>query len=470
MTASKGNPLTRLAAFLRSRGAALDMTEGNPLPLLIRFAVPLILSSVFVHIYTIVDQAVAGHVLGKEALASIGSVGPISFLFNGLTMGLAFGCAIITGQRVCAKDADGVRRSIAVTILICSLCALAVTAVAIPLTRPILRAMQSPPDVIDGSADYLYCIFGGTLALTLSQVAQALLRALGESIIPLLLLVFSAVLNITLDLLFVVVFGWGIIGTGIATILAVVLATIAIFAFACWRYPDRIPRRDDWRLDAAFAWLHLRSAIPLALQFSVTSIGSIIMHGALNTLGAARIAAFSAGTRIQMFVIVPFMTLGAASSNYVAQNIGAGRYDRVRNGVRVALGLTVSLALLASAIFILGYRWIGHLFFNDPSPDILADIHTFAVCAGSCFVMLAILVLFRNVLQGMGRPTVPFLGGVIELVVCSSLSVLLLRRWGYVGVCLAAPIGWIIAAIPLAVVYACVIKSLRDFGGPDGPK
>ena len=432
-----------------------DMTTGSPMRLIVMFTIPLLIGNVFQQLYSMADTVIVGRTIGVQALAAVGATGPLCFLVLGFFFGFSSGVTVVTAQRFGAKDARGVRRSIAMATMLCAAISAAAT-----IGSVILRLMNTPEDIFDGSYAYLVVIFIGIGATVFYNLISGIIRALGDSRTPLIFLIIASILNIALDFIFILWFGMGVAGAAWATVISQLASGVWCLRFARRKYSQFQLNRQDWRFDWNFAWEHLRIALPMAFQFSITAIGVIVMQTVLNTFGSTAVAAFTAAAKIDQLAVQPGFSIGIAIATYAAQNYGAGLYRRIREGVNKCSLLSTVFAILMGAAVIVFCPQFTRLFVGDGHPEVIPLVRTYMLTNGSCYVILGLLFVYRNALQGIGRAFVPMMAGASELVVRTVAAPVLGGAIGYVGVCLSNPLAWIGATIPLAIAYFWVIRRL----------
>lgn len=443
-----------------------DMTQGSPLKLLLGFSVPLLAGNIFQQLYSFTDAAVVGKTLGYKALAAVGSTGAVMFLIFGFFFGLTGGLAVVTGQRFGANDLRGVRKSVAASTVICCVITLVSSTASILLTPAILRVMNTPDDIFQDTRDYMTVMFYGAGALVLYNMISSILRALGDSFTPLVFLIVSSIINVALDLLFILVFGWGVSGAAWATVISQAVSGVLCLWYMLRRLPFLRLRVSSWVVRRRIYAEHLRIALPMAFQFSVTAVGIVILQAALNNFGAVYIAAVTIAGKLEQIVMQPMVSFGIAIASFAAQNYGAGNADRIRLGVRTCSLLTLSFALVMGIAVVFSVEPAAPLFMEECNPDVIRHAQTF-VNVGACFFgILCMLLVYRNVLQGMGYAFVPLMAGVAELVVRILSVFVLVRFYGYIGVCFANPLAWVGATVPLFIHYLAVMRRIRREGIP----
>lgn len=438
-----------------------NMTSGSPAKQIIRFSIPLLIGNLLQQLYLIGGMAIVSRTLGISAMAAIGASAALNFLIFGFYFGLTNGFTVVTAQRFGAGDYDGVRRSTAISALL----AVAGTAVgmliALPLVEWMLGFMQTPDDIREGAEIFWRLLCWGMGATVFYNLLACLIRALGDSWTPLWFLVAATVLNIGLDLLFIVHFGWGIPGVAWAMIIAQTFSGILCLGYMLWRFPMLRPKLADWKLDPGFVWEHLRIALPMACQFSITAVGVVIMQQQINRFGTVTVAAFTAATRIEQLAVQPLFTLGIAVATFSAQNFGAGRFDRVRSGVNQSTLISVLWCVASGILLAVFSRELVGIFIDTGVEKVAAEqARNYIYVTTSLYVVLGLLFVYRNVLQGVGRSFVPMMAGGAELVIRIVASICLAPVFGYLGVFWATPLAWIGATLLLGAAYFTVRNQL----------
>lgn len=428
-----------------------DMTKGNPWKIILLFSLPLLIGNIFQQLYSMVDSIIVGKILGEEALASVGTTGPIVFLVIGFAQGIAAGFSIITSQKYGANDKENVRKSFATSMILCSIITVIITILSLVGTDWLLKTMNVPENIFAQSKLYIMIIFSGFFAAIYYNLFSGVLRAIGDSITPLVTLLVSSLLNILLDILFVGPLKMGVAGAAYATVIAQGLSAIACFIYMYIRYPILRIKKEDVKLDLKFSWSHLRVGLPMALQFSITAVGVIILQSAINNFGSTAIAAFTAASKVEMLVTQPFATLGITMASYCGQNYGANLQDRIKKGIKVATILVLASSVTAAIINIVFGRAFTYLFLDSPSSEMFVYSQQYLVIIALFYPVLGLLYIYRNSLQGLGDSLIPMIGGIGELLARTLVAMLIPATFGYIGLCFASPAAWIAATIPLTI-------------------
>ncbi|MEG1741389.1 MAG: MATE family efflux transporter [Acetivibrio sp.] len=439
-----------------------DMTTGKPLPLIFRFFIPLLLGNLFQQFYSMVDSIIVGKFVGVNALAGVGATGALNFLILGFAMGICGGFGIMFGQKFGAKDYKGMRNYIANAYYL----TLAISGVLTPLTmifcRKILVLMKTPDEIMEEAYAYIIVILAGIVVSMFYNIAAAVLRAIGDSKTPLYALIGASILNIGLDLLFVLEFHMGTFGVGLDTVISQGVSGFVCIIYMYKKYEILQFQKGEKKADATKMVHLLGTGIPMALQFSITAIGSIIIQSAVNSLGAIAVAAMTAGSKINMLFSGALEMIGMSVATYCSQNRGAREDKRIRSGVRSGIFLTcISCGIVITIIQLLG-KEIALLFIDESQVQIMKYIIMFLKYNSDCFLLLGILFVMRNALQGMGYSFIAMFAGVSELIGRLVVAFALVETMGFEGVCLANPVAWFLADVILVLSYVYAVKKMKE--------
>lgn len=438
----------------------LDMTKGKPSSLIIKFIIPIIIGNVFQQFYAMVDTIIVGRFVGVQALAAVGATGTISFLILGFMLGLTTGFTVLTSQRFGAGDEEGVKRSVINAILLSIIATVILTAISMWGMDGLLRLMNTPEDIFDMSKTYIMIICGGMICSNFYNLLASILRAVGNSKVPLYFLIISAVLNIGLDLLLVVVIPMGVAGAAWATVISQGVSAILCLIYMIKKVPIFSFSREYWHWDMQCVRNQISIGIPMALQFSITAIGTIMVQTALNMLGSTVVAAYTAANKVEQLVTQPFVAMGMTMATYGAQNRGVNDLDRIRKGVRTANVMNVIYAVVIYGVVYTILPYMIRLFVSGDVSEVLDYARTYIIIAGAFFIPLGMIFIFRNIMQGCGFGLIPMLGGVVELLSRLVGAFVAARMLSYVGVCFANISAWCTAAIFLAISYIFVMRKM----------
>ncbi|MGM0523795.1 MAG: MATE family efflux transporter [Bacillota bacterium] len=438
-----------------------DMTSGNPLKLIVLFSLPMLLGNVFQQFYSMADTFIVSQTLGMDALAAVGSVGSIMFLILGLAIGLTAGLAVITAQRFGKKDEKALRRSLGVSLIIVIAISIILTIVATLNTRNILELMQTPPEIIDDAYDYLVVIFAGIGATVMFNYLSNVLRAIGDSRTPLLFLIVTSVLNIILDYAFILGLDMNVAGAGYATVISQLIASILCLIYIKKRVRILRIKKSDWTKDWAEYKEHLRIGLPYGFQYSIIAIGAVAIQITLNQLGALSVAAYTASIKIEQLLTMPLQTMGVAMSTYVAQNFGAGEFNRIKQGIKSGMSITLVYAASIGIILLFFGRFLAGFFVEDGNVEVLALSERFFTIQWPFYMLLALVLVLRPSIQGLGNSFVPTVAGVLELVARVIGALVLSEYFGFSGAVMSNPLAWFAATVPLVVSVYYTLKILE---------
>lgn len=442
-------------------GMTNDMTQGNPFKLFIWFSIPLLIGNVFQQLYSMVDTIIVGKFLGEEALAAVGSTGSMFFLVNGFLLGLTSGFSVMVAQRFGAKDEEGVKRAIASNITLTVILTLITTAIMLLVKTPLLRLMNTPENVFGYANTYITVIYAGIFTQAFYNMAAGILRAVGDSKTPLYFLIIASIVNIVLDLVFIVNFKMGVAGAAYATNIAQGLAAVLCLLYSYKKFTILRLKKEDFKVSTVYYRTHLCIGLPMALQFSITAMGIMTLQSAINIWGSSVMAAYTAASKVIQLVMQPLITYGVTTATFVGQNLGAGLYDRIRQGVRTVTYLSIGTSIVASGILIfLGKTLVG-FFLDNPSPEVIGYASQVLNYAAMFLIPLSLIFVYRNALQSMGQSFIPMMAGVFELVARAVVAYTLPAFIGFAGICLADPAAWMAAFIPLSITYFIKMHKLR---------
>ena len=436
-----------------------NLTEGEPWRLILFFTLPLIAGNIFQQLYAFVDTLIVGRILGVEALAAVGCTGPLMFLIMGFAMGTTSGLSIYTGQRFGAKDEKGVRQSAAACVVLSFGIAAALTAFAFGLCHYFLIWMQTPAEIMDNAYAFISVIFATLVVPFFLLMITNMVRALGDSRMPTVILAFALTCNIILEPIFIMVFDWGVPGAAWAVVAAQSIGVLASLFYIYKKVPVLHIHREDWHLTRGILWAHLRIGLPMGFQTSIIAIGAVILQVALNNLGPVAVASYAASQKVDSLALMPMMSFGMAMAAYTAQNYGARKFHRISEGVKKCVYMSVGFAIVMGIINALFGPWLVGMFVTEEAEQVVEYGSMYLLIQGSCYWVLALLFIFRSVLQGIGQSVVPTFAGIMELLMRAGAALILCEMWGYLGACWASPLAWIGSALPLMIAFYFTRKS-----------
>lgn len=430
-----------------------DLTKGYPAKVIMMFAIPLMCGYIFQQLYNMADSKIVSTYVGTVAFAAVGATGVVANTIIGFINGLTQGFAIPIANSFGAKNYDKMRRYVAGTIILTAFVTIILTAMSLLFIEPILQWLHTPEDIMPYALSYVRIILSGIALTALYNMSANILRAVGDSKTPLYCLLVAVVLNVGLDLLFVKGFQWGIEGAAYATLIAQALSGILCALYLMIRFRILLPKKHEWQLEEGQYAELITTGLSMGLMSCIVNIGSIVLQGAINNLGTDIVAAHTAARRVFDILTVTLFTVGIAMTTYVSQNMGAGRLDRVKQGVRHSLVIVTCITtVLLIVCFTFGeivLRWIT----STDNDSIIGAAVMYSRISISFFYVLGPLFILRCTLQGMGRKVVPVCSSVLEMVVKVLSASLLVPVAGYVGVAFTEPISWILMTILLATAY-----------------
>ena len=434
-----------------------DLTSGSPMRLILGFTLPTLFGLLFQQFYNLVDAMIVGKLLGAQALGAVGSTGSINFFVIGFCLGVCSGFAIPVAQRMGAKDYPQMRRYVANAAYLSAAMALVLTVVTGVFCRDIMTAMDTPADLFEDANAYIFIIFMGIPVVFLYNLLASIIRSLGDSRTPVYFLALSAVLNIALDLIFILLFRAGVAGAAIATVLSQAVSGVACLVYMIRRFPILRVTREERQLSADACKALCAMGLPMGLQYSITAIGSIVLQTSVNALGSIYVTAISTGSKVYQLLACPFDAMGAAMATYCGQNVGANRLDRLNQGVRSCslLGLGYSAVALAGMLLFAPQCVMLFLSSAEPQLELLLGLTTrYIVILAAFFFPLALVNILRFSIQGMGFSTFAILAGVLEMIARSVVGRFFVPGMGYTAACFASPAAWICA--DLFLIPACL--------------
>lgn len=437
-----------------------NLLTGNPIKSIIMFALPIMGSSMLQYNYSLVDNIIVGRFVGTDALAAVGNVSSIGGFIIGASLGLTSGFTISVAQSFGAGRRDKMNKYAGNSIILSFLIGIVIAIVAHFISTPLLRLIDTPDDIIGMSAQYvnvLYCAV--PIQMSLNNF-NALSRAVGDSKKPLYFLIVSVIVNLVLDLMFVGWFKWGVVGAAVATMISQLTAAILSCISVMRHNVEYNITKNDLHLDLKASLSQIKMGIPISLQFTITSIGSMILQTAVNGFGSQVIAGFTAAGRVEQITNIPMSGLGVGTMTFVSQNYGAGNYKRIIKSVRKIFLLDILVSVICSIILILIGPSVVSLFMTEYNEDIMFAAKRYILAIAECYSLVAVLFVLRNTLQGLGFTYSNMIAGAGELLGRISVALIFTPLIGFNAICYAGPVAWLLADIPLVVIY---LKKQKQF-------
>ena len=445
-----------------SKTRVLNMTVGNPSRLLAVFALPMLIGNLFQQAYNLVDSIVVGQFVGASALAAVGATGSVTFLFFSISGGIGAGCGIITSQSFGSGNVSKTKQAIVNSAYVMFTCSIIMGIVAFIAAPGVLRLMDTPADIMPDAVLYMRISCAGVPLVGVYNYTSSMLRALGDSRTPLYFLIFASFANILLDLLFVCSFGMGVMGVAVATIAAQLMAGLGCLVYVLKTNSYFRISRSEFRPSGEMMKCSVRLGIPLAMQWSMIAISTAALQSFVNSFGTAAVAAFTATSRVEQLVHMPYGSLSTALSTYAGQNFGAKRMDRVKSGLRHGMAISAVFSVLMIIVMQLFSENIVRLFVDDAE---VIRLGAFGLRLTSWFyIFLATINMTRGLLNGIGDALFAFINGIVEVACRVGLPMLivLIPGLGIDGIWWTAGLAWVISAIFCVLRYAMWRRKVRD--------
>ena len=437
-----------------------DLTIGKPIRGIILFTLPIIAGNIFQQLYNVVDTVIVGHVLGEGALAAVGATSALYGLFLSIAHGMTNGFSIIIARYFGAKDERAMKSAMAHTIMLSFLITLFLTVVGVLFVKPVLIFLQTPEEILGQAHLYILVILSCFLITVTYNMFSGILRGIGNSVMPLVFLIVSSVINVILDIVLVKFLEIGIVGAAIATVIAQLISAILCIIYIVKKCPLLHVEREDFRWNKAMANELFTMGLSMAMMFSVVSIGSIALQSSINSLGTITIAAHTSARKIGEMMMLAYTPLSVASSTFASQNLGAGKYERIKEGIRAAFAVAFGIAILFIIITYLGAGQLVHLISGSDNQQLISTAVLYLKINLPFYFALATLCILRSTLQGLGRKITPLVASTIELAGKFVVAGLLVPKIGYMGICICEPVIWILGSI---IVLADFLKTMKKF-------
>lgn len=437
-----------------------DMTSGTPIKLILWFSLPVLFGNLFQQLYLMSDLILVGRFLGMNALAAVGTIMPFYGVLIMMSFGFTSGLSIIVAQRLGAEDYKGIAYSFASGIILSLLFCLLLISV-IPFIPLFMSFMNVPPEIFSDSVIFINTLLYGSVAMVFYNYLANVLRALGDSKTPLYFLIFSCVFNIILNMWFIIGLGMGVRGSALGSVISQISSVFLCSCLIYWKFPVLKLTKEDFIVARSWLYAHLRLAIPMTIQFSVIGLGALIIQSVCNTFGTTAIAAMAASIRIEQFIALPLFSIGAAVVTFSAQNYGAKKINRIRQGVfQISVFSLVLSFILPIIVYFFGDEMV-RLFLENANQEIVELAHKYLKITTIFYCFLGQVFIFRQTLQGMGHSVLPMLSGFVELFMRGFSGIVLASSFGYLGLCFASPAAWIGACVILIGGYVYVLRRQR---------
>lgn len=428
-----------------------DLTKGNPMKLICMFALPVLLGNLFQLLYSLIDTKIVGQTLGDISLAAVGATNPLNTLVVGFLIGLTNGFAVIVARYFGASDIKSLKKSVGASIMLGIITSILLTILSIIFLMPLLKVLNTPENIINEAYDYIFIIFIGMTISMIYNICASTLRAIGDTVTPLLFLIFSAILNIFLDYTFILNFNLGVRGAAFATIISQGVSAIMCFIYMNKKYEILRLEVEDFKISKELVNEMYKSGVSMGFMMSLVSLGTVSLQGAINTFGTNIIVAHTGARKITELFMMLFGVFGTTMATYCGQNFGAKQYDRIKSGLKIVIYLTWIWCVLMIFISLIFSPSIMKFITASSENEVIYNGSLYLKVDSSFYFIPALISILRNAMQGIGDHKTPILSSMIELIGKFMIAMFLAPKIGYMGIILAEPIVWILMVIPLIV-------------------
>lgn len=437
---------------MQKKNSSIDMTRGDPVKLLIRFAIPLLIGGIFQLMYNMVDTIVVGRYVSIEALAAIGATSSTMMFFMQMGGGMTNSVSVIISQAEGARQEDRLKKAVSHAVYLVLFGGVLLGLIAFLGAWPLMRLLGAPENIIRDSVKYIRIVGGLTIALMAYNGAASVMRAIGDSKTPLYFLILCSLLNVALDLLFVLALNLGVAGVAWATILSQFTSAVLSITYMLKKYPRLRPDAAAWQFDSQMIREFLRIGVPMCVQSAVLSVGMFVITAVINSYGSDTVAAYTIGSKVEQLATVSFSNFAFSFSVYSGQNFGARKYERIKEGLKKGLMIVGTLALLSTLVIQLFAPRLAMIFMDEGNDTVLERAVAMIRIESAMLFALGSIWSLNSCLRGMGAVKITLVSSIVELVCKIGLSLLLPLFLGYVGIWIAAPSGWVLGLIP-SIIY-----------------
>ena len=442
----------------------LDMTQGNPTKIIFKFLVPVIFGGIFQQLYNVADTVIVGRFLGVEALAAVGSTGMLYYLIFGTVSGLTSGFTVLISRRFGAHDEEGVKKSVGNAWSLCISIALVMTILSVSGMGWLLHAMNTPTDIFDMAKTYMTIICFGMCFTIADGLLNGMLRAVGNSKVPLYGQIVSAVLNIAMDIIFLMIFHMGVEGVAIATVLSQIVNAVWCLVYIVRKMPALCFKKHYLIPDGAYIRVQLSIGIPMSVQTAITAGGMVMIQSALNMLGTTAVGAYSVASKIDVLTTMVLSAVGSTVGIYSAQNRGKNDLERIRAGVKSGFRMIIIYAIVSFTLVQLFLPQLTKFFVSQGAGQVFPYVRTYITICGTFYIALGMIFLYRNTIQSCGFGFLTVIGGMLELACRITASLFVAKTMNFAVVCAANGGTWFITGLYLFICYRYVMKKMEAEG------
>lgn len=440
-----------------------ELINGSPIKGILKFMLPIFAGNILQQIYQMADNIMVGQFVGSNAFAAVGATYGIFFLISGFIWGTTTGFTVLTAQKYGEGNVEKTRQTIGTAVWLSIIVTGLVTLTTVAAMPWLLRLMNTPADIFQDAYAYIVIICAGLAAQVLYNLMAGILRAIGNSKVPLYFLILASILNIFLDLLFILPLKMGVVGAALATVISQGISGVLCLIYVVMKIPYLHLTKQDFRFRKEIAKEELLIGIPMALQYIITSIGMLFIQASLNLLGTLAVTAYSVGNKVNVILEQGPIAIGTAMATYSAQNLGAGKVKRIRQGVWAADKLMLLYFLIFGTLTALFGKYVTYLFVSENVDSILENVDLLLKIVSSTGIFLGILCVYRNCVQGMGYGPIALLGGIVELIARSIVAAITMQYRTFFYVCMGYPTAWLFASIFFVVVYSITVRRQESF-------
>ena len=439
-----------------------DLTTGSVWKHIIALSISTFLGMAIQQFYSLADTAIVGQVLGAGPLAGVGATGSLNFMIVFFCIGFCLGFAIPISREFGAKDYRLMRRFAANGVFLSIVLSIVMSIVTCILCRTFLNWLHTPADILEYAYDYFILICAGLSCTIFYNLLSSILRGLGDTRTPLIAVVISSLVNIGLDLLFLITIPMGVAGAALATVIAQALSGVFCLIVLIKRFPVMHIQKDEWKADRRLMKQLVGYGLPIGLQSSITAIGTLVLQTSVNSFGVEAVAGMTVATKISFFFNTPMESMGQIMTPVTAQNMGAKKYHRIKEALFKASAAGFAFAIVEFPIILLFGRSFVHLFLESPTEQVVNYAYTSMICVGATSILLVIVNAFRFTIQGMGYTSLAMISGVLEMIGRIVAAVFLSKVLGYTGIALASSIAWFLADCFLIPTFFICCRKLSE--------
>ena len=442
---------------------SVNLLEGPILRAMIAFAIPVMIANIFQQLYNTVDIMIVGRFLGEESLAAVGATAAIFELVVGFALGIGNGMGIVIARYYGAGNYEKLKSAVAATFVIGGVLSIIIAILGNFTLYPLLKLLGTPSNIIVQSYEYIYLIVVFVGVAFAYNLCAGLLRAVGDSKAALYFLIFSAIINIILDIYFIAYLHMGVRSAGVATIISQGVSAVLCFTYIRKKTPFLIPSKKHFTWNKKLYVDLLGQGMSMGLMFSVVSIGTVILQTSINALGSTIISAQTSARRIMIFALLPIIAMNATVTTFTSQNFGARQYRRIVEGLRQAMAIAITWSIFISIVLFFASQYLNELVTGSNDEELIYQASLYLKISSAFYPILSVLVILRNALQGLGQKMMPLLSSIIEMLGKIFFVIFIIPSTGYLGVILVEPILWVVMAAQLYYAFRKepVIRSLK---------